>query len=203
MDAASSSRFPTSSTSPNAPSSASGCPRRACTASGTCSCRANPEGIALVEEIVNKAIAAEGLQVLGWRDVPVNSSDLGDSIKASEPGHRQIFIGKGKSSGDQDAFERKLFLARKVISNAVYNMKDARTAGYYPVSLSSRTIVYKGMVLVHQLGRYYLDLQDPLFEARSPSSTSASPPTPSRPGSSRTPIAWSPTTARSTRCAAT
>nr|WP_201274067.1 glutamate synthase large subunit [Microvirga brassicacearum] len=123
------------------------------------------EGIALVEEIVAKAIVAEGLQVLGWRDVPVDSRDLGESIKAGEPLHRQIFVGKGKAPDDEDAFERKLFLARKVISNAVYDMKDARTSGYYPVSLSSRTIVYKGMVLVHQLGKYYLDLQDPRFES--------------------------------------
>ncbi len=125
----------------------------------------DPEGVALVQEIVNKAIAAEGLQLLGWREVPVDSSDLGESIKAGEPLHRQIFVGKGKASDDKEAFERKLFLARKVISNAVHSMKDPRTSGYYPVSLSSRTIVYKGMVLVHQLGNYYVDLKDPRFES--------------------------------------
>ena len=97
--------------------------------------------------------------------MPVDSSDLGESVKAAEPLHRQIFVGKGKAMEDQEAFERRLFLARKVISNAVYNMKDPRTAGYYPVCLSSRTIVYKGMVLVHQLGDYYRDLQDPRFES--------------------------------------
>ncbi|MFC4174713.1 glutamate synthase large subunit [Microvirga sp. GCM10011540] len=125
----------------------------------------DPEGFALVEEIVTKAIADEGLQLLGWRDVPVDSSDLGESVKASEPQHRQIFVGKGKGMDDQETFERRLFLARKVISNAVYDMKDPRTAGYYPVCLSSRTVVYKGMVLVGQLGGYYKDLQDPRFES--------------------------------------
>jgi len=125
----------------------------------------DPEGFKLVEEIVTKAIADEGLQLLGWRDVPVDSSDLGESVKATEPLHRQIFIGKGKGMDDQETFERRLFIARKVISNAVYDMKDPRTAGYYPVSLSSRTIVYKGMVLVTQLRDYYLDLQDPRFES--------------------------------------
>ena len=125
----------------------------------------DPEGFQLVEEIVTKAIADEGLQVLGWREVPVDSSDLGESVKATEPQHRQIFIGKGKGMDDPEIFERRLFLARKVISNAVYDMKDPRTAGYYPVSLSSRTIVYKGMVLVTQLGDYYLDLQDARFES--------------------------------------
>ncbi|MBB4041056.1 glutamate synthase (NADPH/NADH) large chain [Microvirga flocculans] len=125
----------------------------------------DPEGFRLVEEIVAKAIADEGLQVLGWREVPVDSSDLGESVKATEPLHRQIFIGKGKGMEDAETFERRLFIARKVISNAVYDMKDERTAGYYPVSLSSRTIVYKGMVLVTQLRDYYLDLQDPRFES--------------------------------------
>jgi len=125
----------------------------------------DPEGFRLVEEIVSKAIADEGLQLLGWREVPVDSSDLGESVKATEPLHRQIFIGKGKGMDDQETFERRLFIARKVISNAVYDMKDGRTAGYYPVSLSSRTIVYKGMVLVTQLRQYYLDLQDPRFES--------------------------------------
>jgi glutamate synthase (NADPH) large chain len=125
----------------------------------------DPEGFQLVEEIVTKAITDEGLQVLGWREVPVDSSDLGESVKATEPQHRQIFIGKGKGMDDAETFERRLFIARKVISNAVYDMKDARTAGYYPVSLSSRTIVYKGMVLVTQLRDYYLDLQDERFES--------------------------------------
>jgi glutamate synthase (NADPH) large chain len=125
----------------------------------------DPEGFQLVEEIVTKAITDEGLQVLGWREVPVDSSDLGESVKATEPQHRQIFIGKGKGMDDAETFERRLFIARKVISNAVYDMKDVRTAGYYPVSLSSRTIVYKGMVLVTQLRDYYLDLQDERFES--------------------------------------
>lgn len=125
----------------------------------------DPEGFQLVEEIVTKAITDEGLQVLGWREVPVDSRDLGESVKATEPQHRQIFIGKGKGMDDAETFERRLFIARKVISNAVYDMKDARTAGYYPVSLSSRTIVYKGMVLVTQLRDYYLDLQDERFES--------------------------------------
>src|ERR687889_684972 len=62
----------------------------------------NPEGFKLVEEIVGKAITDEGLQVLGWRDVPVDSSDLGESVKATEPLHRQIFVGKGKGMDDAE-----------------------------------------------------------------------------------------------------
>ncbi|HEX2724985.1 MAG TPA: glutamate synthase large subunit, partial [Beijerinckiaceae bacterium] len=122
-------------------------------------------GHALVVEVVEKAIADEGLVLLGWRDVPVDNSDLGDAVKATEPVHKQIFIGRPESIVDEDTFERRLFLVRKVISNAVYNREDPRTKGYYPVSLSCRTIVYKGMVLVTQIGGYYKDLQDPRFES--------------------------------------
>jgi glutamate synthase (NADPH/NADH) large chain len=125
----------------------------------------DPEGRAIVEEIVARTLAEEGLPLLGWRDVPVDNSDLGETVKATEPVQRQIIVGRPKSVADQDAFERRLFIARKVVSNAIYGLNDSRTAGYYPVCLSSRTIVYKGMVLVTQLGAYYRDLTDPRFES--------------------------------------
>src|SRR3954465_2944898 len=124
-----------------------------------------PGGCRSVEEIVTKAGADEGLVLLGWRDVPVDNGDLGRSVKATEPVQKQIFIGRPKTVADEDAFERRLFIARKVISNAVYTLKDPRVTGYYPVCLSCRTIVYKGMVLVNQLGGYYTDLEDPRFES--------------------------------------
>lgn len=62
-------------------------------------------------------------------------------------------------------FERRLFLLRKVISGSVLALKDKRTAGFYPVSLSSRTLVYKGMLLSNQLGEYFPDLRDPRFDS--------------------------------------
>ncbi|WP_299655925.1 glutamate synthase large subunit, partial [Methylobacterium sp.] len=121
------------------------------------------EARSLVEDIVEKALADEGLPFLGWRDVPVDPSDLGVMVKETEPCHRQVFIGRPATIADEDAFERRLFTARKVISNKVYGLKDERASTYYPVSLSTRTIVYKGMVLVDQLGDYYRDLQDERF----------------------------------------
>ena len=142
---------------------------------------------------------------LGWRDVPVDNADLGESVKATEPLHRQIFVGRGKGMEDEDDFERRLFIARKVdLERGLRPARTARTAGYYPVSLSSRTIVYKGMVLVHAARRLLSrTCRTRASRARSPSCTSASRPTPSRPGSSPIPTGWSPITARSTRCAAT
>ncbi len=117
------------------------------------------------EAIVNQTIEEEGQVLLGWRDVPVDSSDLGEAVKASEPVQRQVFIGRGEGVADADEFERRLFVLRKSVSNKVYKRQDRATANYYPVSLSCRTVVYKGMVLVSQLGAYYRDLTDPRFES--------------------------------------
>ena len=112
------------------------------------------------ESIVAEKIAAEGQSLLGWRDVPVDSSGLGESVKKVEPVVRQVFIGRGKNCSDGDAFERKLFVIRKTMEHAVNNLQGSLSKGFYCPSLSSRTIVYKGMLLANQVGKYYLDLQD-------------------------------------------
>ncbi len=119
---------------------------------------------ARVEKIVEQAISAEGQKLLGWRDVPVDNATLGPRVKAVEPVHRQVFVGRGAGVEDEDTFERRVFLVRKVVSNRTYELGSPAIAEYYPVSMSCRTIVYKGMVLVQQLGPYYKDLLDPQFE---------------------------------------
>ncbi len=125
----------------------------------------DPQGKKIVETLIEEVVTSEGQIVLGWRGVPVDPSGLGESVKPTEPGHRQIFIQRGPTTGAGDEFERKLFILRKVVSNRIYGLKDSRTAGYYPVSLSCRTIVYKGMLLATQLGDYFADLTHPLFES--------------------------------------
>ena len=112
------------------------------------------EGAAIVRDVFERVVAEEGLVLLGWRTVPTDNSSLGESVLPTEPDHVQIFIGRSESLVDEDTFERRLFVLRKVISNTVYNANDPRTAGYYPVSLSCRTLVYKGMFLADQLGAY-------------------------------------------------
>jgi len=112
------------------------------------------------EKIVAEKIAAEGQSVLGWRNVPVDSSGLGESVRKVEPVIRQVFIGRGKNCSDEDAFERKLFVIRKTMEHAISRLADGQKKGFYCPSLSSRTIVYKGMLLADQVGKYYLDLQD-------------------------------------------
>ena len=116
------------------------------------------------EQIIEKTIAAEGQKFLGWRDVPVDSSVLGKVVRAEEPVIRQVIVGRGPGVASQDIFERKLYVIRKVVSSAVRALgPEARD--YYPCSMSSRTLVYKGTMLAHQVGPYYLDLQDERFES--------------------------------------
>src|SRR6202044_811435 len=117
-----------------------------------------------VREIVEEVVAAQGLTILGWRDVPVDDSVLGERVKAVEPVMQQIFIGRPADFGAEDDFERRLYVIRKVVSNRVYAIGTPEILEYYPVSMSARTIVYKGMVLVRQLGPYYRDLMDARFE---------------------------------------
>ncbi len=114
----------------------------------------------------DKACEAEGLAVLGWRDVPVDNSCLSAHTIAAEPVHRQVFIGKGQGITDQDHFERKLYVLRKVVAHAVFRKYadlglTQSDVDFYVVSMSSRTIVYKGMFLADQVGAYYKDLTDP------------------------------------------
>ena len=115
------------------------------------------------ERVFERVLLQEGLVKLGWRDVPVDPSGLPPSVLETEPVHRQIFIGRGKSVKDEAAFERKLYLVRKVVSNVIHSETQGRDIGFYPVSISSRTIIYKGMFLSHQLGTYFKDLTDPSF----------------------------------------
>ena len=115
---------------------------------------------AACERIIAGRIAAEGQHLLGWRDVPVDSRNLGESVKAAEPVVRQVFIGCGRKSADAGHFERKLFVIRKTAEHAISSLPDEQGKGFYCPSLSSRTVVYKGMLLADQVGKYYLDLQD-------------------------------------------
>jgi glutamate synthase (NADPH) large chain len=119
----------------------------------------------IVRDIYAQLIAREGMTLLGWRDVPTDNSTLGESVKPTEPCHMQVFIGKGKKKLTEAEFERRLYILRKAISNAIYKRRERRVADYYPVSISCRTVIYKGMFLADQLGAYYPDLHDPDFES--------------------------------------
>ena len=113
------------------------------------------------ERVWARCLKEEGLELLGWRSVPVDNSCLSDMVRSTEPVHRQIFVKRPMGLLDQEEFERRLYLARKVASNAIHNAYKGRDIGHYTVSLSSRTLVYKGMFLSYQVKAYYKDLSDP------------------------------------------
>lgn len=116
-----------------------------------------------IEKRLEAFVVSEGQEVLGWRDVPVDNSDLGHSVIPTEPVHRQLFVKRGTATADQDTFERKLFIIRKLIEITVMKEfgEDDFTRFFYVPSFSSRTICYKGMLLSTQVGNYYLDLKNP------------------------------------------
>jgi glutamate synthase (NADPH) large chain len=114
----------------------------------------------LCEGIIEKIAREEGLTVLGWRDTPIDGNTIGRLARASQPYIEQIFIRRGPGM-DQDALERKLYVVRKRAETAVA-ASDLREKGFfYMPSLSSRTIVYKGLLLAPQITHFYKELSDP------------------------------------------
>ncbi|MDM7456778.1 MAG: glutamate synthase-related protein, partial [Tepidimonas sp.] len=114
------------------------------------------------EQELERAIKAEGQVLLGWRDVPVNRDmPMSPTVRKTEPIIRQVFIGRGSDVIVQDALERKLYVIRKTASAAIQRLQLTHSKEYYVPSMSSRTVVYKGLLLANQVGEYYLDLQDP------------------------------------------
>ena len=111
------------------------------------------------ERVWARILKEEGLTLIGWRSVPVDRSSLSELIISTEPLHRQVFIARPAGMGECE-FERRLYLTRKIVSNAIHMAYKGRDIGHYSVSLSSRTIVYKGMFLSYQVKAYYTDLSD-------------------------------------------
>jgi glutamate synthase (NADPH/NADH) large chain len=127
-----------------------------------------PQEEAWRQEIMDTyaAVAAQdGMAILGWRDVPTDNSTLGESVKPTEPVHKQVFLARNPKITSEDEFERRLYILRKTISAIIYGKRERRSSGYYPVSISCRTVIYKGMFLADQLGTYYPDLHEPDFES--------------------------------------
>ena len=123
------------------------------------------EAATFVVDQLEKFVVKEGQRVLGWRDVPVTLDGLGRAVVDAMPVMRQCIVGRGPDCADQDAFERKLVVIRKQTLNPLARLAEKHgipglTQAYIP-SFSSRTIVYKGLLLAHQVGGFYDDLRDP------------------------------------------
>ncbi len=123
----------------------------------------DPGERALCEAIVVKTIKDEGQAFLGWRDVPRDNNKIGKASRDVEPAICQFFVGRGEDIADESDFERKLYIIRKVIENTVSRKPLTEASYFYVCSLSCRTIIYKGLLMAHQIGAYYKDLVDPAF----------------------------------------
>jgi glutamate synthase (NADPH/NADH) large chain len=110
---------------------------------------------------LERVIDEEGLRTIGWRDIAVDSSVLGKISLASEPAMKQVFV-VGKDTKNQTHLDRKLYIVRKVIEKKIRDSSLSRKRLFYIPSLSTKTIVYKGMFMPNQVRRYFQDLSDPL-----------------------------------------
>jgi glutamate synthase (NADPH/NADH) large chain len=102
----------------------------------------------------------QGLTILGWRDVPVDTSNLGKIAAKTEPKIKQLFVGKGTVELTDLQFNAKLFAARKIAEHTIYQSKISEATYFYLSSFSTTTIIYKGLLVPEDIGRYYLDLRE-------------------------------------------
>ena len=122
------------------------------------------EGRRDCERLFERIVRQEGQRVRGWRTVPTDDTGIGPTALASRPVVRQIFIGRGENAPDEMTFERKLYVIRKLVSKGAKRGIHERRM-FYVSSLSSRTIVYKGMLTAAQLTSFYPDLREPLVQS--------------------------------------
>src|SRR5574343_1570990 len=122
-----------------------------------------PKSVGLREEcrdIFNRAAEKLGLEIIAYRKVPVNKENIGPTALSVEPCMEQVFIACPDHIQDNEAFERKLFILRNYVSHTINNTIKKDEIGFYIVSLSSRTIIYKGQLTSHQVRHYFTDLNN-------------------------------------------
>lgn len=122
------------------------------------------EARAHCERAFERIASEHDLNVLGWRDVPVNDFGLGASTIKAKPFIRQVFIGKTDRIADIAMFERKLYVTRRWTKELLTRENNRFDEEFYVPSLSTKTIIYKGMLTTHQLATFYLDLNDLAYE---------------------------------------
>ncbi len=117
------------------------------------------------EELFEKTATEECVAVLGWRTPPTDNSSLGTTARAGEPVMRQVFVSRPPAIEDDLAYERKLYVLRRRVENAVRESGAAGKGMFYVPSLSHRTLVYKGMLIAPQLPAYFPDIVDARVES--------------------------------------
>ena len=122
-----------------------------------------PQARLFCEGVLEDILTDEGLELIGWRDVPVSVFDCGHSARATRPDVAQVFVNRGTL--DQVSLERKLLIVRKMVEKRIRKAQIAYTDSFYICSLSSKTLIYKGQILGYKLDAYYPDLQDERYES--------------------------------------
>ncbi|MCY2967580.1 MAG: glutamate synthase large subunit, partial [Planctomycetota bacterium] len=117
------------------------------------------------ERLFETIVREEGQNFLGWRDVPRDNQLLGETAKKVEPTIRQAFIGRGSDTPDAAALEWKLYVIRKRMEQQIATSELAQRKFFYVPSLSTKTLIYKGLLLATQIPTYYADLADPDYES--------------------------------------
>jgi glutamate synthase (NADPH/NADH) large chain len=125
----------------------------------------DPGSRAACEHVFEQIVREEGQTFLGWRDVPVDNRMIGPTARRSQPSIKQLFIGRSSDLADDEAFERKLYVIRRRVRHTVRKLDIPEKALFYIPSLSSRTVIYKGMLNPDQLTPFYPDLQDDRVES--------------------------------------
>ena len=111
-------------------------------------------------DVFEKEIQKQGLNILGWRNVPVNSKVVGSIAAKTQPIIKQVFIEKDDKLSESD-FNTKLYISRKIAENEIYNSSLSQKNYFYFSSLHNRTLIYKGLLIPEDIDRFYLDLKDP------------------------------------------
>ncbi|WP_204524797.1 glutamate synthase large subunit [Confluentibacter citreus] len=116
--------------------------------------------------ILEKHIKEQGLKVIGWRDVPLDESVLGEIAAKTQPAVKQVFVGKEDDTQDEFQFNLKIFIARKKAEHEIYSSKLSESSYFYLPSLSTKILIYKGLLVPEDIKLFYKDLNDPLFVTR-------------------------------------
>jgi len=111
-------------------------------------------------DVFEKEIQKQGLNILGWRNVPINSKVVGSIAAKTQPVVKQVFIEKDNTLSETD-FNTKLYISRKIAENEIYNSPLSQKNYFYFSSLHNRTLIYKGLLIPQDIDRFYLDLKDP------------------------------------------
>ena len=117
-------------------------------------------------DIFEKEIERQGLSILGWRDVPLNSKIVGSIAATTQPIIKQVFVGKNNIELTESEFSTKLFVARKISENEIYNTALSQKEYFYFSSLHHRTLIYKGLLIPEDIDQFYLDLSNPKLVTR-------------------------------------